>query len=234
VTRSVPAGVEPVGAFDFPSVVAFTTTRERGDFNLLGVQPSAEAIAAWLTLQDELRVPRFAYGKQVHGNRVVLHNDGWSGWLRVADTDGHVAIHSGIALAVTLADCVPVFLAHPDGVVALLHAGWRGVAAGIVERAAAVLHSERYEMSDVHAHLGPAICGNCYEVGAEVIHAVEGRSVEGPTMLDLRAALGEQLQRRGVRHISVSEFCTRHHNERFFSYRAGDAGRHIAVICRIA
>jgi YfiH family protein len=234
VTQSFPAGVEPVREFDMPSVVAFITTRARGDFNVLGSQPSAQVVDRWLTLQDEIGVPRFAYAKQVHGNRVLLHNDGWSGWLRAGDGDGHIGIRSGTALAVTLADCVPVFLAHPSGVVALLHAGWRGAAGGIVDKAAEALLSHSYRINDCYAHLGPAICGKCYEVGPEVIRAVEGREVDGPTRLDLRAALGNHLQRLGVRDISSSEFCTRCHNEHFFSHRAGDTGRHIAVIARIA
>jgi hypothetical protein len=58
--------------------------------------------------------------------------------------------------------------------------------------------------------------------------------VQEPTFLDLREVLGKQLERVGVRGISVSEYCTRCHNGRFFSHRAGDAARHIAVVARIA
>jgi copper oxidase (laccase) domain-containing protein len=89
-------------------------------------------------------------------------------------------------------------------------------------------------MRDCDAHLGPAICGKCYEVGPEVIRAVRGDVVLEPTLLDLREVLGKQLERLGVRRISISKHCTRCHNERFFSHRAGDTGRHIAVIARIA
>jgi hypothetical protein len=89
-------------------------------------------------------------------------------------------------------------------------------------------------LADCHAHLGPAICGKCYEVGPEVIRAVRGDVVQEPTFLDLREVLGKQLERVGVRGISVSEYCTRCHNGRFFSHRAGDAARHIAVVARIA
>ena len=229
-----PAGVEPVAELSRPDVVAFTTTRERGDFNLLGEQPAAHVVARWLQLQEDLGVPRFAYAKQIHGRRVAAHNDGWTGWLRVDGADGHLAFAPGTALAVTLADCVPVFLAHPGGTVALLHAGWRGTAARIVDQASADLEARGYKIADCHAHLGPAICGKCYEVGPEVIRAVAGRTVAGPERLDLRQALGEQLANHGVRDISFSKYCTSCHNVRFFSHRAGDAGRHIAVIARIA
>jgi YfiH family protein len=170
----------------------------------------------------------------VHGRRVVLHNDGWSGWLRVADADGHLALAPQTALAVTLADCVPVFLAHPSGVVALLHAGWRGVAGEIVDQAASDMAASGLAIADCAAHLGPAICRKCYEVGPEVIRAVLGKVVHEPTLLDLRDVLGSQLERLGVHRISISPWCTRCHNERFFSHRAGDAARHIAVIARIA
>lgn len=234
MTPLVPADVEPVQAFDIPSIVAFTTTRERGDFNVIGDKPAGEVVAHWLDLQQELGVARFAYAKQVHGRRVVVHNEAWSGWLRVADADGHLAFAPGTALAVTLADCVPVFLAHPSGVAGLLHAGWRGIAGGIVDQAADDLATNGVSIADCDAHLGPAICGKCYEVGPEVIRAIRGDVVHEPTLLDLRDVLGKQLERLGVRRISISKLCTRCHNERFFSHRAGDAGRHIAVIARIA
>lgn len=234
MTPQVPAGAEPVQAFDIPSIVAFTTTRERGDFNIVGGRPAGEVVARWLDLQEELGVARFAYAKQVHGRRVIVHNEGWSGWLRVADADGHLAFAANTALAVTLADCVPVFLAHPSGVTGLLHAGWRGVAAGIVDQAGQDLAARGLSIADCDAHLGPAICGKCYEVGPEVIRAVRGDVVHEPTRLDLREVLGKQLERLGVRRVSVSQNCTRCHNERFFSHRAGDAARHIAVIARIA
>lgn len=234
MTQRVPAAVEPVQAFDIPHVVAFTTTRARGDFNLLGAEPAREVVARWLDLQQEMGTARLAYAKQAHGRQVFAHNDAWSGWLRVADVDGHLALAPSTALAVTLADCVPVFLAHPSGIAGLLHAGWRGIAGGIVDQAAHGLAANGVALADCEAHLGPAICGKCYEVGPEVIRAVRGEVVQSATLLDLRQVLGKQLERHGVRHISVSEWCTRCHNERFFSHRAGDVGRHIAVIARIA
>lgn len=234
MTLATLPGVEPVESFAFRGIIAFTTTRERGDYSLVGDQPVGTVVARWLALQEELRVSRFVYAKQVHGRRVVVHRDGWSGWLRVADADGHWALAAETALAVTLADCVPVFLAHPSGFVGLLHAGWRGTVAGIVGQAARELAGEHAELADCVVHLGPAICGPCYEVGPEVLSAVRGTRVDKPAPLDLRDALGTQLAEHGVRDIGVSPWCTRCHNERFYSHRAGDAARHIAVIARIA
>lgn len=230
----LPSEVDAVETLDGASVVAFTTTRARGDFNVLGAQPAGEVLHRWLDLQGELGVARFAYARQVHGRRVVVHNEGWTGWLRVADADGHVALAESTALAVTLADCVPVFLVHRDGHVGLLHAGWRGVAGGIVDHAARTLAAHDLAISECRAHLGPAICGQCYEVGPDVFRAVRGQDTQSPALLDLRDVLGAQLERLGVRKITRSPWCTRCHNERFFSHRAGDAQRHIAVIARIA
>lgn len=229
-----PANIELVDELDLPGIIAFTTTRQRGDFSPGGQQPVASVTARWVDLQEELGVARFAYAKQVHGRRVIVHNDGWLGWLRAPDADGHIAFASRTALAVTLADCVPVFLAHPSGAIALLHAGWRGVASGIVDQAATDLASMGLTVADCRAHLGPAICGACYEVGPEVGLALRVDPVEGPLRVDLRELLGSQLTRLGVTQISVSQSCTRCHNESFFSHRAGDAERHIAVIARIA
>ncbi|MEW5919254.1 MAG: polyphenol oxidase family protein, partial [Gemmatimonadota bacterium] len=185
MTIAVPKGTEPV-AIAVPGIVAFTTTRARGDFNVLGDRPSGDVLQRWLTLQDELGVTRFGYAKQVHGNRVVVHNAGWTGWLRVPDADGHLTNTPSTALAVTLADCVPIFLSHASGMIGLLHAGWRGTSAGIVGRAIEELRFRGVPAHELSAHLGPAICGKCYEVGPEVIAAVLRRHVASPQPLDLR------------------------------------------------
>jgi hypothetical protein len=74
---------------------------------------------------------RLAFAHQVHGSTVVDHGPGWRGILRVHDADGHLARTVGTAMAVTLADCVPVFIGHPSGAGAIVHSGWKGTAAGI-------------------------------------------------------------------------------------------------------
>ena len=79
-------------------------------------------------------------------------------------------------------------------------------------------------------HLGPAICGACYEVSADVFHQLTGERVSAPTTVDLRALVAAHARASGVRHVTISPSCTRHHNERFFSHRAGDKGRQVAVI----
>jgi YfiH family protein len=136
----------------------------------------------------------------------------------------------GTALAVTIADCVPVFIAHPAGSVSLLHAGWRGTAAGILPKAIAQLSTQALRADELHVHLGPAICGKCYEVGPEVAEALTGKNPGRKTTVDVRAILADQAKASGARHITLSPSCTRCNNDRFYSHRAGDPGRQVAVI----
>jgi polyphenol oxidase len=187
----------------------------------------------WYALRDDLRqrgAYRFATARQVHGDRVVEHDGAWSGWLRLDDADGHFTAVRGTAMAVTVADCVPVFIGHPSGAAALLHAGWRGTAARILERGIAVCRSRGLAPRDLRLHLGPAICGRCYEVSPDVYAALTGRSVSAPSAVDLRAVLADQAAAAGVRAVSTSPCCTRCHNDEFYSHRAGDEGRQLGVI----
>ena len=223
---------EPVAALAGAGVTAFVTTRQAGTFGTNGTEPVAEVMGRWQALVDTLGPlgPRLATAHQVHGVRVVVHHAAWEGWLRVRGADGHVAATGGTALAVTIADCVPVFIAHPSGVVALLHAGWRGTAGGILREGLAALERLGLPAGDLALHLGPAICGRCYEVGPDVHRQLTGRDVAGPAPVDLRAILAAQAHAAGVRNVSVSAWCTRCDNDRFYSHRAGDAGRQLAVV----
>jgi len=173
---------------------------------------------------------RFATAMQVHGTRVVAHEGAWEGWLRVSEADGHFAPRRGTAMAVTVADCVPVFLAHPEGAVALLHSGWRGTAARIVERALAAFSRQGLAAADLRMHLGPAICGACYEVSADVATALTGLPASASQRVDLRALIADHARLGGVQAITTSPWCTRCDHARFFSHRAGDAGRQVGVI----
>ena len=144
--------------------------------------------------------------------------------------DGHLTTTPGTALAVTIADCTPVFIAHPGGAVAALHAGWRGTAARILDAGLDGLTALGFPADECVVHLGPSICGPCYEVGPEVLSAVYGAPASEKGQLDVREVLREQAWRRGVHHISVSSDCTRCHADRFFSHRGGDQGRQLGVI----
>jgi YfiH family protein len=224
---------EVVTDFEGWGIRAFTTTRDAGTFGLSGTEPVNEVIGRWSALQREMSdtARRLVSIRQVHGTRVLVHTGGWEGWLRAAEeADGHIAAEKGTALAVGIADCVPVFIAHPSGIVALLHSGWRGTAAHITTEAIAALARYGLAPDELAIHLGPAICGRCYEVSADVREQLTGQPVTRPGHVDLRSLIAEHAAETGVQKITVSASCTRCDNDRFFSHRAGDPGRQIAVI----
>jgi YfiH family protein len=223
---------EKVDAFASIGVEAFTTTRVAGDYGLGEGEPPAEAVARWHALQQELSsiAPHVASAKQIHGTKVLEHASGVDGWKRHEGADGHVSFAPGIACVVTIADCVPVFIAHPSGAIALLHAGWRGTAGRIVERGVTRMVERGFDAGDLKIHFGPAICGRCYQVGPDVFEQLTGWQTIRNRNVDLRALLAEQARELGVRQLSASPHCTRCDNDRFFSHRAGDAGRQVSVI----
>lgn len=223
---------EPVPGFDELGVVAFTTTRARGTFALHATDPAADVFGRWQHLADELapHAPRLAFAHQVHRNKVVVHSPGWIGWLRAPAADGHAALVPGTAMAVTVADCVPVFIAHGRGAAAILHAGWKGTEAEITARAIQILVNAGFPARELVMHCGPAICGACYEVNPEVFGRLTKRPTERATPVDLRALISDQARALGVAQITISPCCTRCHNDRFFSHRRGDDGRQVAVI----
>lgn len=225
--------LEIVRDFEAFGVHAFTTIRAFGTLGSNSDEPIKTVMGRWDALRATIAARgahRLATAAQVHGNVVIEHVPGWRGWLRGPRADGHIALDRGTAAAVTIADCVPVFIAHPSGVVAALHSGWRGTAARIVQRAIEQLGHRGLEPAALRMHLGPAICGRCYEVSPEVVHQLTGETVERPQPVDLRAIIAGHATDLGVKDISVSGSCTRCNNDRFYSHRAGDPGRQVAVI----
>lgn len=225
-------GCELVPAFDALGVLAFTTTKAQGDFALHAHEEAARVFERWEALGSTLSrySNRLAIAHQVHGHHVVTHAGDWRGWLRHPAADGHVALNPGTALAVTVADCVPVFIAHPGGAVAIVHSGWRGTLANITGGAIDVLVKSGLQARELVLHCGPSICGRCYEVSPDVYSQLTGQSVSRPTPIDLRNLIAHAARAAGVKEISISESCTRCHNDRFFSHRCGDAGRQLGVI----
>jgi len=229
---SVIANSEQIPELAAFGIRAFTTTRAVGSFALQSDEPARVITERWSALRSELSTggPRLATASQVHGDRVLVHHDCWEGWLRAADADGHVSTSRGTALAVTVADCVPVFIAHPSGAIALLHSGWKGTATRIVERGIQALAERGFPAGELRVHTGPAICGKCYEVSPDVYARLTGISPETPRTVDLRDLIATHARGAGVRHISTSGSCTRCDNERFYSHRAGDSGRQLGVM----
>jgi len=232
-SASPPAAVleaEVVESFAELGITAFTTGRAAGSFGTQSDEPVRDVLGRWSALRDRLGGARLATAAQVHGDTVLEHRAGWEGWLRGDAADGHLALTRGTAMAVTIADCVPVFIAHASGAAAILHSGWRGTAARITERAIRRLEASGFPPSELHVHCGPAICGRCYEVSADVALQLIGRDPGRAATVDLRDLITSGARALGVRHVSSSSYCTRHDNDRFFSHRAGDVGRQLGVI----
>jgi len=177
--------------------------------------------------------PTVVLGHQVHGTDVRWHESLPEGWLILDGVDGHATSERGVLLTVTVADCIPVYLAVPQkGVIALLHAGWRGAAGGVLARGVDTLVQRgAAKMSDIVMHCGVGICGECYEVGPEV--AVRF-GLSGTVHLDLRAALTHQARELGIQEVSSSPLCSAEERDRFFSHRAsgGRDGRMVAYLGR--
>lgn len=211
---------------------AFTTTRDAGTFSLAGPEPAGEVLSRWTKLQEELSpyARRTVIARQIHGTDVITHGGGWEGLLRTWPADGHLAGERGIILTVSIADCVPVFLAHPSGIVGILHSGWRGTVARIVDSGIKAFARLGLPPDELMVHLGPSICGRCYEVSADVREQLTGQPANRPGNVDLRSLIAEHARDLGVRDISVSSDCTKCDNDRYFSHRAGDTGRQIAAI----
>jgi purine-nucleoside/S-methyl-5'-thioadenosine phosphorylase / adenosine deaminase len=178
--------------------------------------------------------PGVVTGHQVHGTTVRWQEQRANGWLLLDGVDGHATGAQGVLLTIMVADCIPVYLAVPQkGAIALLHAGWRGVAGAVLERGVEVLKRHAFARGeDIVMHCGVGICGDCYEVGPEV-GARFGGGV-GQQHLDLRAILVEQARHLGISQVSVSSWCSAHDRDRFFSHRAsaGRDGRMVAYLGR--
>jgi polyphenol oxidase len=168
--------------------------------------------------------------RQVHGRRVIDAAAQCSD--APAEADASWTNRRGVACVVQVADCLPVLLAARNGrAVAAAHAGWRGLAAGVVEAALdAVVKAAACEASDVEVWLGPGIGPRQFEVGADVLAAFDG---EGASRFvarvhqdggmrwraDLAGLARDRLQRAGVRSVSGGLWCTFEDPSRFFSFR---------------
>ena len=204
------------------------------DLGLWSGAPVGEVMGRWRLFRSAM--PEFAtvmLGNQVHATEV--HTVGAvGGWVQVEGVDGWVTTSPGVLLTVTVADCIPVYLAVPGRGVALLHAGWRGTAGGILARGVArLLSAARADVSEVIMHCGVGICGNCYEVSSEVVVGC-GLSArgEGPWHLDLREVLAGQAATLGIRTVTRSSHCSAHGRPAFYSHRAsrGADGRMVAYL----
>ncbi|MGH8271711.1 MAG: peptidoglycan editing factor PgeF [Gammaproteobacteria bacterium] len=229
-----------------PAVRALVTTRaggvSRGSYASLNLgtrtgDDPAHVAANRARLAATERLPAEPlWLRQVHGNRVLAADEEFKS---EPEADAAVTSTPGRVLAVLTADCLSVFLAARDGsAVGVAHAGWRGLAVGVVEATLAAMPVPRDE---IIAWLGPAISAAHYEVGADVHDAfADSPGVEraftasarpGHWFCDLAVLTRARLEAAGVGAVSGGEFCTFDERERFYSYRRdGETGRMASLI----
>jgi YfiH family protein len=230
------------------SVRAFATTRSggcsRGVYASLNLgdhvaDGRTPVLSNRARLRAELGLPgEPLWLQQVHGIEVV--NAATAGMRPVADAA--YAMAPGLVCAVLTADCLPVLLCDRAGTrVAAIHAGWRGLAAGVIEAGVAALLGSGVAGGDLLAWLGPAIGPQAYEVGAEVRSAVLAADPQaeavfragrpGHWWLDLYAAARIRLARVGVTAVWGGTCCTYSDPQHFFSYRRESrTGRQASLI----
>jgi YfiH family protein len=224
---------------DWPApsnVIALSTTRNArssGDPGAAGDRLEAE-LAHWVPAMP-------LWLKQVHG--AAIHDaDASPAPVHRPSADGIVTRAVGRVCAIQTADCLPVLLTDRSGdVVAAAHAGWRGLAAGVIEAAVAAM---RTPPGDIVAWIGPGIGPRVYEVGQEVLDAHRVRdpgAVQwfrpvsvGKWLANLRAIAARRLERAGVRAVAAAERCTYTEDAVFHSYRrdGARAGRMVSLIWR--
>lgn len=178
---------------------------------------------------------RLAWMEQVHGRKASVVDD-------IADspaaaTDALITTRPGFGVAALVADCVPVLLGDPvAGVAAAVHAGRVGARVGVLPAAIEAMVGAGARPDRMEALLGPAVCGECYEVPVEMQADVAGhlpgsacRTRRGTHGLDLRAGLWHQLAAAGVARVGVDPRCTVEDPQLFSHRRDGRTGRLAAV-----
>jgi len=222
--------VHPEWEAEWPWLVQGTTTRAH-DFAL----DSPAVLEAWSWLSATTGCSAAVHARQPHGAAVGVRTPDGPGLHVVADADGHLSRAAGAVLGVTTADCVPVTLVHPESrAVGMVHAGWRGAAARILEAAIDTLGDAFGASADeLHLHFGPSICYDCYEVGPEVHAALGLPEPSRPAPVDLAGALADRAVGAGVHGdaITRSAWCTRcTGREILYSHRGGDTGRQVGFV----
>ena len=205
------------------------------DLRLFGEPASPLATGRWKDLLRASAFETIVYARQVHETRIVVHDGVGKGVREEAGgADGHATADPGVLLAVTVADCVPIYLLDSNArAVALLHAGWRGSSAGILPHGITLFEQRwGFDPGRLLVHLGPAICGACYEVGPDMFRALGLEVPPRAAPVDLRAVLARQARAAGVppESITVSGLCTLCGTGNLFSHRGGRSERQVAIL----
>lgn len=203
------------------------TDRRHGDFRLLS-DDSPDAEARRRAVVD---LP-WAWVQQVHGAEVALVGPTFE--RPATRADALVTSTAGLVLSVRTADCGAVALASPEGVIAAVHVGWRGLLAGVVDRAVGAMREQG--AITIEAALGPCIHADCYEFGPEPLALLVERfgpgaqasTGTGTPALDLPAVIESALDESGVVLVSPSTTCTAC-SSRHWSHRAAGDGERQAL-----
>jgi YfiH family protein len=206
------------------------TSRAEGNLSSVGGEGAQDGALARERLRQRLGVLGVARGYQVHGTDVtrVASMPDPDRERPTARADGQATALGGVAAMVLAADCMPVALASRHAV-AMVHAGWRGLAAGVLDEGVLALRELDRDAGEIVAVIGPCAEACCYEVGEEVHRAFAGTHRHG-RMLDLRALAHERLAAAGVGEVRDVDACTIC-DERYFSHRreGARAGRQAGV-----
>ncbi|MEA2371820.1 MAG: purine-nucleoside/S-methyl-5-thioadenosine phosphorylase / adenosine deaminase [Solirubrobacteraceae bacterium] len=188
--------------------VRFTTRRD-GDLGLTEPGPVDQTVSAnRAALVEASGLGSIVVGRQVHGTCVGLVRVCPPGYVAGAEpADGQATDLRGVGVAVHAADCLPIALAG-DGAVAMVHAGWRGLAGGVIAAGVDALRELGVD-GPIEAAIGPGAGGCCYETGPEVRDAFGGREAPGEDRrLDLKEIARRQLAAAGVVRIHDVGICT--------------------------
>lgn len=189
-----------------------------------------------VALQGVADVQTLVFGEQVHGADVAVVGARQSG--TVACVDALVTTAAGIGLVVLAADCLPVLLADPVARVAgAAHAGRRGLTAGVLQATVTAMVRLGAAPSRLQVRLGPAVCGGCYELPAELADEV-GRTVPGSRSttragtpsIDLAAGARAVLHGLGIGQVEQVGGCTIEDVRQFSHRRDQPTGRHAGII----
>lgn len=194
---------------DFSCWSAAFSEASDGDLRVSGRASEEPLAGVQERLLAALPVAAVAVGRQVHGVRVLgveAPPVGYAVGVGEDECDGLATTLPGLAVAVHVADCLPIVLGG-DGGVAALHGGWRGLDGGIVAGGVALLR-ELGVGGRLQAVIGPGVGGCCYETGEEVRERFERYAASHGRLLDLKAVATTQLQEAGVAEVEDVGLCT--------------------------
>lgn len=213
------------------SIHAFTTTRIGGhsvgpyasnnlglhvDDDVAAVMDNRQQLCTHLTLPSEP-----IWLNQTHSTRCILAESDLD-----RNADAAITRTPGVVLAIMTADCLPIMLCNQEGTeIGAIHSGWKGLASGIVEQTLSKIQTAPEALM---AWIGPAVCGNCYEVGEDVYQAYTNRypytassfiSRSDKYLANLPAMAMQILNACGVASVYHAKLCTFEQDELFYSYR---------------